>query len=434
MIVDFKRASRLLHESFWIITGQITAVLGSFVLIRICTDNLTLAQYGELAIALSIAMVINQVISGGVTSSVGRHYSIALEKNQLSSYFSGSVVLIAGSFGLMLICCFLVALLLVYSDNQEWLTFLVIVTFLSMFNALNATMAEIQNAARKRLIVAVHAGTDAWLRVLFAVIFFIILDRSSEIVALAYLTAALVIACSHLYFLGLTLPISKVMWFKSTENKWFQSIWRQAWPLSFWGIFTAIQLGSDRWALGHFSSLEMVGAYAVLYQVGFVPMTLLGGVLTKLLGPIVFQKAGDATDLDRIEEVFKITKNAVFGMLTVTLLISFAAYFWHDIVLKLLVNEAFRAFSYLLPIMVLAGGFQSCHHLIGLRITSGLSVRKIMVPQIVFAILFCILNSFGAYIGDLNGLVLCFLLGSLVSIIWIVFYSERIKIHKFLIQ
>ena len=72
-----------------------------------------------------------------------------------------------------------------------------------MSNALNAKIAEIQNIARERSIVAVYKGTEAWLRVLFAVVFFNVLDRSGEIVVPAYLSAALVIVWPLYFFVYL---------------------------------------------------------------------------------------------------------------------------------------------------------------------------------------------------------------------------------------
>ena len=428
---DLKHLPKLMRESTWIILGQITAMLGSFAMIRVCTDNLTPGQYGELAIGMTAAMVINQVVSGGICGSIGRYYSIACEKNQIGAYLAGSVWLLSLSIGVTILVFLLVIVALMLSGYHKWIAFALIMGGLCIITALNSTMSGIQNAARQRAIVALHDGMDAWLKVGLALSLFVILERSSEVAAASYVVAAILVSGSQVYFLNKLLPLSEIKWKTSSVKKWSPLMWQQAWPISFWGIFTAFQLGSDRWALGHFGTLHDVGSYAVLFQIGFVPISLVGGVVIGLIGPIMFQQAGDASELDRINVVHKATKFIAFGMLGVSFSVASVAYFFHEIVFRFLVNDSYGDYSYLLPLMILAGGFQSCHQIIGVRVSSGLQVRKIMLPQIISAILFCFLNVSGAYLGGITGLVWAFLIASLLYMFWIIVVSEVIKNKKF---
>jgi hypothetical protein len=45
------------------------------------------------------------------------------------------------------------------------------------------------------------------------------------------------------------------------------------------GLFTWLQLASDRWALNAFTSVADVGGYAVLYRMGYAPFLLSVGGL-----------------------------------------------------------------------------------------------------------------------------------------------------------
>jgi len=45
------RIKRLAKEGSWIVIGQITVIAGALVLVRVLTEYLASAQYGQLALA-----------------------------------------------------------------------------------------------------------------------------------------------------------------------------------------------------------------------------------------------------------------------------------------------------------------------------------------------------------------------------------------------
>lgn len=87
---DIPRARRLAKEGSWIVVGQITSVLGAVVLVRVLTEYLDPTQYGQLALGLTVAGLVNRVVMGGVNNGISRYYSIAAEKQDLPSYLSAS--------------------------------------------------------------------------------------------------------------------------------------------------------------------------------------------------------------------------------------------------------------------------------------------------------------------------------------------------------
>src|SRR3569832_2158891 len=89
-MTDSSRFRRLAKEGGWIVFGQLVAVLGSLVLVRVHTEYLTPFQYGQLALGLSIAGLVYQALMGGVTSGIGRFYSIATERRVLLGYLYAS--------------------------------------------------------------------------------------------------------------------------------------------------------------------------------------------------------------------------------------------------------------------------------------------------------------------------------------------------------
>ena len=74
------RINRLAKEGSWVIIGQIIAILGSLVLVRVLTEYLKPVQYGQLVLGLTLGGLVNQVVMGGMSNGITRFYSIAAEK------------------------------------------------------------------------------------------------------------------------------------------------------------------------------------------------------------------------------------------------------------------------------------------------------------------------------------------------------------------
>jgi len=93
---------------------------------------------------------------------------------------------------------------------------------------------------------------------------------------------------------------------RGLPDTWQARIIRYSWPFTTWGVFTWFQLASDRWALNLFASSSAVGFFAVLYQLGYYPVTLLTGMLVTLVSPILFERSGNADDEQRLSHASRL--------------------------------------------------------------------------------------------------------------------------------
>ena len=115
------RFQRLAKEGFWIVAGQVAAVLGGLVLVRVLTEYLNPSEYGHLALGLTAAVLVNQLVMGGIGNAISRYYSIADEKCDLQQYFSASrrlmvyATIAVAAIGLTL------SIALYSSGHSEWL-------------------------------------------------------------------------------------------------------------------------------------------------------------------------------------------------------------------------------------------------------------------------------------------------------------------------
>ena len=84
--VSLDRFYRLAREGGWIALGQAMAVLGTLFGVRLLTELLDPVAYGELALGLTVATLVNQTILGPLGNGAARFYAPAVECNDLGGY------------------------------------------------------------------------------------------------------------------------------------------------------------------------------------------------------------------------------------------------------------------------------------------------------------------------------------------------------------
>jgi O-antigen/teichoic acid export membrane protein len=410
------RINRLAKEGIWIVIGQIVTVAGSLVLVRVITEYLDTTQYGQLALGLTVAGFVNQVVMGGIIVGIARYFSIASEKRDLGSYFSASHQLL---FFATLVVVFVGLILfagIYFLNYSNWLGLAAAALLLSVLSGYNAALSNIQNAARQRAIVAFHGGLDAWLKILLTIGIIIWLGASSTAVLVGYTCASFITAVSQYLFLRNAFPsVKEVGKFRPT---WTPLIWSYSIPFTTWGAFTWLQQVSDRWALQVFSPTSDVGQYAVLYQLGFTPVVLITGMATSFLGPILYQRSGDATNQERNTTVHKLSWKITRLSLLVCLIVFMFTFVLHEKLFILLVSSEYRSDSNLLPWVVLAAGIFSAGQVLALKLMSDMKPSALTAAKITTALVGLMLNVIGAFLAGIQGVVGAMVAFSVIYFIW----------------
>ncbi len=421
-ITNYLRFRRLAREGFWILSGQVAAVIGALVLVRVLTEYLEPEQYGELTLGLTIAVLVNQVVMGGLTAGISRFYSIAAEKNELPEYLNASqrlmgyAVLITGAFTLTSIAC------LLWMGYSQWIVLVTAALMLSVFNGCSSVIGGIQNAARQRAVVALHGGVEPWLRILLAVGLMLWLGSSGTAVILGYALSSLIVTGSQLLFLQKLIRPEGAITHMSRD--WGQQIWTYSWPFSVWGIFTWLQQISDRWALQTYVSGHDVGLYAVVFQLGYVPIGLALGMVVTFLLPILYQRSGSTTDQNRNMDVHQIAWRITFAGLAITALAFVFTLLLHEGIFQLLVATKYHEVSYLLPWMVVAGGVFSSAQMLALKLMSEMKTAVMTSAKIVTAILAVGMNIYGASQFGFQGVVFSLVAFSCIYFFWMVWLAQ----------
>lgn len=421
-MIATSRFQRLVKEGSWIVAGQIITVMGALVLVRVLTEYLEPAQYGQLALGLTVAGLVNQVVMGGVTAGIGRFYSIAVEKNGLHGYLDASRRLMGYATAVVVAIALVLMAGLYWYDYSQWMGLIAAAFVLSVLSGYNSSLRSIQNAARQRAVVAFHGGIDAWLKILLAVGVMLWLGSSSTMVVLGYALSSLLVTGSQLLFLRRL--IHPQVGNPQVATNWGPQIWAYSWPFSVFGIFTWVQQVSDRWALQTFASAEDVGLYAVVFQLGYAPVGLATGMAMTFLGPILYQRSGSASDNLRNTSVHHIAWHITFAGLLVTAFAFLFTFTLHEWIFQLLVAPQYYAVSYLLPWMVLAGGIFAAGQMLALKLMSEMKPAAMTVAKIVTAILGAVLNIYGASQFGLHGVMAALLVFSGIYFIWMAWLGK----------
>lgn len=418
------RFLRLAKEGGWILVGQVAAVTGGLALIRVLTEHLDPEQYGQLALALTLVGLINQVVMGGISTGIGRFYSIAGEAQDLAGYLNTARRMMGIVTGAVVVIAILLVFGLHLLGFSQWVPLALTALIFALLSGYNATLTSIQTAARQRAIVAFHLGLDAWIKIFLTLGLLIWLGVSATSVLVCYILSSLLVTVSQFYFLSKLKAIHGDT--LHTSSNWMKRIWAYSLPVSVWGVFTWTQQISDRWALQQFTDAQEVGLFAVVFQLGYVPIGLALGMVTNFLGPILYQRSGNLTDAVRNKSVHLIAWRITLLGLLVTILGFVLALLFHNWIFLLAVSPDYQAVSYLLPWMILAGGLFASGQILSLKLMSEMKSGVMAPAKIATAILGVALNIYGAAQFGLQGVVGAMVMFSCIYLIWMAWLAMRL--------
>jgi O-antigen/teichoic acid export membrane protein len=415
-LLKSERFRRLSKEGFWIVLGQALLVLASLAGVRILTGLLRPAAYGELALGLTLATLVNQTVMGPLAGGATRFYAPAVEKGELGGYLKAVRRLMLRATAWMALPALAAAAAMLMTGQGKWLAIGFAGFVFAVLSGYNYTLSGIQDAARQRSVVALHAGMNGWAQYLFAAGLILLFGASSTAALAGYSLAATAVLGSQFYFFRKTILKGSLQ--SGNEQEWGGRILGYSWPLMSWGIFTWAQLASDRWALGLFRPMQDLGAYVVLYQLGYSPISVITGMGVQFLAPIYYQRAGDASDSLRNADVNRLNQRLSVAALGVTGLCFLADLLLRTPIFRIFVAGPYRGVSYLLPWMALSAGLFATGQIISINLMSQMRTRSMVTAKIATALLGAAANFAGAYFFGINGVVGAGVLFSLAYFLW----------------
>lgn len=422
MIFKSERFRRLSKEGSWIIIGQVAAVIGSLFGVRLITEILAPASYGQLSLALTMTTLINQTIIGPLGNGVSRFYSPASLKNDLSGYYSAVKYFTAYATWIIFLISIVAIISLLAVGKTEWIVITISALIFALFSGYGSIITGIQNAARKRSLVAIVQGIEPFFRFLVTAGLLLSLRDTTAVAIAGYTLSTFILVLAQYYIFRKDVQISTSVDFKY----WKDQIWKYSWPFATWGIFSWAQTASDRWALGYFASTKDLGHYAVLFQLGYYPMSMASGLAVQFLAPIFYHRIGIENEESK-QEVNKMSWRITWSVLGLTVLGVLFLLGFHGLIFKIFVSENYASVSYLLPWMLLAGGIFAAAQTIALNLMSQMKTQTMTIVKIGSSLVGIVLNFIGAYYYGVPGVVCASNAFSIIYFCWMCRVSKLSK-------
>jgi O-antigen/teichoic acid export membrane protein len=415
------RCLKIGKEAIWVGIGQASAAAGSLIGLRVLTEALGPTQFGELALGLTVVSLIGLVIFAGPGLATMRFFASALDSKQFNSFIYASWRVLLRRVWLMMALAGFALLAMWVTEHTQWIGLIIATLVMALATAFTTILDGIQNAARQRVVVALHSGMGQWFRFLIALSLFPFLGRNSSTAMWGYAMAAMLVLSSQFFFFMRYRRRYMPAQFAMTEDnltQWTRKLGDYAFPVGLFGIFAWLQLSSERWALQAFTGTASVGLYAALSQVGYGPMVLLSNISTQLMGPILFNRAGDGSDRKRLAYSHRLNLQLIGVFFLFTIMAVLLALRFHEVIFSLFVAPEFREVSYLMATLVLSGGLFNCGQMASFLLLSGTETRSLLVPKIGSSVLGSVMAFGFSRLFGLMGVAWASALFSLCYVMW----------------
>jgi O-antigen/teichoic acid export membrane protein len=401
------RFTRLGSEMAWVVLGQTLAAVGGLVAVRVLTEVLTPDRYGEFALGITLGTLGQLVAWSPISGAVLRYFAPAQESSQLGAYLQAVRRLLVQATAGLVALGFVIVIALVALGATQWIALALAALLFTLLSGYESTLDSMQLAGRQRRIVAWHQGVNVWARVLMALVLLSVAGASSAMAMLGFAVGVLLVLVSQLFFFYRVMPFEKTHGPVSggDASALARRMTQYAWPIAAWGVFSWAQAVSDRWILQAFTSTAVVGVYSVLNQLGFYPMSLFSAVTVQFVSPVLFERAGDGSDLPRLDSTSRLVLAMVVVTLAFTAMATVAASLLHRAIFAVLVDVRYRSVSGLLPWMVCAGGlFAAGQAASQVLMVAGLT-KRLIAPKGAIAVVTLALYTLGAHLRGLDGII-----------------------------
>lgn len=412
------RFGRLVREFGWIGLGQAGVVAGTLAAVRVLTEMLPSSEYGKLALALTGTTLAAQLLFGPVGQGASRFFVVADERSEGRSFRKALGHLLAQAAVLFAAGTVLAGSFLAWSGQTDLAVLVVASGVYALLGGLNGVLNSVQNAARQRKTVAAHAALSAWCRLGLAVLLMGWLGATSTVVVAGYAAGTAVVLGSQAYWHRRLFAEGDAPRPAIASSDYYGRMLHYGWPFAAWGGFTFAQQVSDRWSLGMFGGPEQVAQYAVLFALGYYPMSLLTMLVLELVSPILFRRAGDGRDKERVGLANRMNTQLVLWVLGATAAASLLASLVHDQVFAWLAAAQYGVKSHLLPWILLGGGLFAAGQIVSMRYLNHAESRSLLRPKVATAICGIGLNLAGAHWWGLEGVVAGVVVFSAVYLTW----------------
>ena len=352
---DTKRLLPIGSEAFWVMASQVGNALGSILSIKLLTYLLKPSDFGKLAVANTIILLITMNIYGPVGQGLMRFWSISVNKGQLTQYEKITQGTLRLLFVIVLFLSIIGYLVIRLTKLRQWaLIFLLSLITGALAGWFNAR-CSILVADRKRKAVAVYNILMAFLKPALAGFLILLFYSDVNLVIVGFLAAAFLLSIAiEKYFVSFMRQRCSECALSSadTDNdtrQLLKAILKYSWPFAVWGGFSWMHQSIDKWVIQLFYGSAIVGNYAVISQLALYPLVFGANFLSLMFLPIAYSRAGTLNSQISVKSATRIVSLMTFVYIIGALLLIVVFKFFNRQLVLLISNESYLELAYLLP-------------------------------------------------------------------------------------
>lgn len=390
-----KIVSHLQRGLSLIFVGNILTTLLNVVMVKQLTNRFELTDYGIYSLIMAFITFPQIIVFGPISASVFPFYKKYQENNQYNE-FQDHIFQIFYLISLVFLLLPLIVAGVVAASGQsigKYQDILYLTTFFSVgsgalstldsFSLANSKIREftffpLLNLLLKIVLLFALGSTETSPQRL--ILFFSIQQIILFAVEVLYLKHKKVL--THY-----PLPFTKQLFKISSPEK--LEIFKYASNFSIWGLFFWLQNFCDKWILNNQSSSADVAIYAVYYQYGFFPFTMISSIISQYITPLYFSKLGDREGLKRFMQQF--LPGLIIAVIGAQIIIPLAAKLLAPHVIPLLTNASYLKQIQVFPLIVVAGIFFCFAQILAVPLLNADLVTKVRTPKIASSVLAVVL-------------------------------------------
>lgn len=401
---------------------------GGVVGIKLLTSTLGPEGYGELALGMTIAIVLQQIFYGPFGQVAFRYYSIYRQKNQLNIFFDALKRIGLWSIAIFVSVSLIVGYFAKITISNKWFYLIIFASLFGILDGINGILIAIQNAARQRKVVAFFQGLTQWARPLAGVTAVILFSRNGQTALAGFCVAMVFITAYQGRFLGKIGFKSKTDSGRSYKDNIYKNFLNYGYPFLIWGIFGAVQFSSDRWILKYFFSEREVGIYSAMYQIASVPVLIIGGVLSQFVTPILFEKSNSVNK----KTIYRLIKQLNFFLIIIMGFLLIGYYFFSLEILTYITSNEFITYHMYLPLILISLTLFLIAQNLTILGSSLLNVKVYIFPKIVLSLNTLLLGFLFTYFLGFKGIIISSLIANIIYFLHVMytnqFFSESHKV------
>lgn len=338
-------SKKLIKDGVWVASTQILAALGTLAGVRLLTEFMTPADFGEMSLWLGAVALFTATLANPTMQALLRLYPEYAQGGQGSAARKVARLqiekLLFWSLPLVLILVWLA-----FVKGWASLSLLLLFALLLFVDIVRMQNLAVLSASRNQKAYGIWLAAEAWLRPIFAVVTMYFWGVSLVSILAGYCVASLILWLAF----RTMVPSAGVNAETADLQSMSKRFWHYSWPLLPLGLVGWLSGVGDRYIIGGILGVADVGLYAAVYGLASRPVLMLGSIIETTIRP-VYQQA--VVDRDEALQKKCLRKWLVLLLIcsAVGLLVAFSMHEW---LAHTLLGPAFRNGSHLIPWLVLA--------------------------------------------------------------------------------